>query len=73
MSDAVSLVIFAHAILGVTTMILGLWLVGSWHLQSAIQSCAPKKKVMWVTVVLWLVALLLGVLLYVYLYTNLIP
>lgn len=73
MSDVVSLVIFAHATLGVTTMILGLWLVGSWHLQSSVQNCAAKKKVMRLTVVLWLVALLLGVLLYVYLYTSLVP
>jgi uncharacterized membrane protein YozB (DUF420 family) len=73
LSDVVSLVIFAHATLGVTTMILGLWLVGSWHLQSSIQNCAAKKKVMRLTAVLWLVALLLGVLLYVYLYTSLIP
>jgi uncharacterized membrane protein YozB (DUF420 family) len=71
--DVVSLVIFAHATLGVTTMILGLWLVGSWHLQSSVQNCAAKKKVMRLTAVLWLVALLLGVLLYAYLYTSLIP
>jgi uncharacterized membrane protein YozB (DUF420 family) len=73
LSDVVSLVIFAHVTLGVTTMILGLWLVGSWHLQSSVQNCAAKKKVMRLTAVLWLVALLLGVLLYVYLYTSLIP
>ena len=73
LSDVVSLVIFAHATLGVTTMILGLWLVSSWHPQSSIQNCAAKKKIMRLTAVLWLVALLLGVLLYAYLYTSLIP
>jgi uncharacterized membrane protein YozB (DUF420 family) len=72
-SSAISLVTFTHAAVGVVTMVLGLWLVASWHLQSSIQSCATKKKVMRLTAVLWSITLILGILLYMWLYTNLIP
>jgi uncharacterized membrane protein YozB (DUF420 family) len=69
----VSLVTLAHGTLGLIAMILGIWLVGSWHLQSSIQGCSRKKKMMRLTRALWLIALFLGVLLYMYLYTNLMP
>jgi uncharacterized membrane protein YozB (DUF420 family) len=66
---SISMVV-AHACLGSATMALGLWLVGSWHLQSSIQGCTRRRKIMRLTFIAWLVTLLLGVLLYMSLYTN---
>jgi uncharacterized membrane protein YozB (DUF420 family) len=63
-------IVVAHACLGSATMALGLWLVGSWHLQSSIQGCTRRRRIMRLAFIAWLVALLLGVLLYMSLYTN---
>ncbi len=69
----VSLATFGHAGLGLITMILGIWLVISWHLQVSTQKCAKGKKLMRLTLMLWLLTVLLGFLLYAYLYTNIMP
>lgn len=68
-----SLVTITHVILGALAESFAVWLVASWHLQSSFQSCMKRKKIMRVTMVLWLMALLLGILVYIFLYTNLIP
>ena len=57
-----------HGIVGVLTVLLGIWLVASWHLQTSMQTCFAKKKVMLVTLSLWLVAISLGIILYLSLY-----
>jgi uncharacterized membrane protein YozB (DUF420 family) len=51
-------------------MALGLWLVGSWHLQSSIQGCTRRRRIMRPAFIAWIVTLLLGVLLYMSLYTS---
>ena len=63
-------IVVAHACLGSAIMALGLWLVGSWHLQSSIQGCTRRRRIMRLAFIAWLVTLLLGVLLYMSLYTN---
>jgi uncharacterized membrane protein YozB (DUF420 family) len=60
-------VTLAHAVLGAIAEILAVWLVASWHLQSSTRNCVRKRKVMDMTLVLWILALLLGILLYAYL------
>ena len=62
------MVIVVHAILGSIAEILGIWVVVSWRLRSGTQHCARKRKLMRVTFVLWLIALLLGILAYYYLW-----
>jgi len=66
-----SLAILAHAIVGGAAEVLGLWIVASWHLQSSTQKCVMKKKIMLVTMILWIIAILLGFLLYAFI-ANLI-
>jgi uncharacterized membrane protein YozB (DUF420 family) len=52
------------AALGTATVILAIWIVGSWRLRQSTKFCAPKKKFMRVTFILWLVSLSLGIILY---------
>lgn len=61
-------VTLAHAGLGGIALVLGVFLVVSWHLQASTQNCVKKKKIMRLTFVLWVLALILGILLYMLLY-----
>jgi uncharacterized membrane protein YwzB len=53
-----------HVSAGLLAALLGIWLVSSWHLQTNLQTCFKKKRVMDVTLILWLLAIVLGVVLY---------
>ena len=53
-----------HAAAGTATAILGVWIVGSWRLRQSTKFCAPKRKFMRTTFILWLVTLPLGVIFY---------
>jgi uncharacterized membrane protein YozB (DUF420 family) len=53
-----------HAVAGLVTAILGIWIVGGWRLRQSIQYCAPKRKFMRITLVLWSITLSLGVVFY---------
>ena len=53
-----------HAAAGTTTAILGIWIVGGWRLRQTTKFCAPKRKFMRATFILWLVTLSLGVIFY---------
>lgn len=66
-----SLAVLGHAIIGGLAEILGIWLVASWHFQSSTKKCSTRKKIMLLTLVLWLVAILLGFVLFGYI-ANLI-
>ena len=61
-------VTLVHAGLGGTALVLGVFLVASWHLQASTQNCMRRKKIMRLTFVLWVLALILGILLYMLLY-----
>ena len=63
-----SIIIMSHAGLGSLAELLGIYLVASWHLRKSTQNCAEKKRIMDATLVIWLIALYLGVLLYTTLY-----
>ena len=58
----------AHAGLGGTALVLGIFLVASWHLQVSTQNCVRRKKIMLLTFMLWVLALILGILLFMLLY-----
>ncbi len=59
-----SLFAIVHAAAGTTTAVLGVWIVGGWRLRKSTKFCAPKKKYMRATLVLWLVTLSLGIIFY---------
>ncbi|MCX8153517.1 MAG: hypothetical protein N3E52_03680 [Candidatus Bathyarchaeota archaeon] len=62
--DIFVVAILAHAFTGAVADALGIWLVASWRPREDMQACFAKKRVMRVTTVLWLIALLLGFVLY---------
>ncbi len=53
-----------HAAAGTVAAVLGVWIVSAWRLRKSTDYCMPKKKVMLVTFIVWLISLSLGVLLY---------
>ena len=58
-----------HAIPGAIAMILGIVLVVSWALRSSnIAACSRKKRLMDVTVLLWLISLAFGIATYIVFY-----
>jgi len=66
--DMISVLTMIHGSFGAVAEILGLWIVASWRLRSSIQKCVRKKRIMQVTLAVWLIALFLGILLYMRLY-----
>jgi uncharacterized membrane protein YozB (DUF420 family) len=66
--SVISMVVIAHASLGVITGVFSVWLIASWHFQSSIQKCVRKKKIMRTTLILWLIVLFGGFILYYFLY-----
>jgi uncharacterized membrane protein YozB (DUF420 family) len=58
-----------HAIPGAIAMIMGITLVGLWALNpSNIAACSRRKRLMDITVLLWLVSLIFGIATYILLY-----
>ncbi len=55
---------FIHVFSGLFAAVLGIWLVGSWRLQESFQKCFRKKRVMDLALGVWLVAIALGIVLY---------
>jgi hypothetical protein len=65
-----SIVALAHACIGAVSMTLGAWIVGSWHLRSSTVNCVKRRIIMRLVLILWLLALVVGIVLYMFLYTN---
>jgi hypothetical protein len=63
-----STVTLFHAGLGGVSLAAGIWIVGSWHLQTSIIKCVQKKLVMRYLIVTWILALILGITLYMLTY-----
>jgi uncharacterized membrane protein YozB (DUF420 family) len=64
-----SIAAIVHGTSGVLTEILAFWIVANWRLQSSLEPCAKRKNIMRPTLFLWVLSLLLGILLYLRLYT----
>ncbi|MCW3980353.1 MAG: hypothetical protein NWF11_02650 [Candidatus Bathyarchaeota archaeon] len=64
----ISLATLIHSAIGIVVIILGIWLVSVWRLQSNLKNCFKNKKLMRLTTAMWLSALLIGFLLYSLLY-----
>jgi hypothetical protein len=62
--DPLILTTFAHVTFGIIAASLGIWLVGSWHLQTDVQKCFPRKRIMITTLTFWATAIALGIVLY---------
>lgn len=62
--DTLVIVTLIHVSAGLLAAVLGFWLVSSWHLKADLQTCFRKKRIMDITFVLWLLAIVLGIVLY---------
>ena len=60
-----------HVSLTVLAVLLGVWVVGTWRFRSNLY-CAPKKKIMRLIAVLWILGYIVGILFYLIINTNLI-
>jgi uncharacterized membrane protein YozB (DUF420 family) len=64
LADVIVVTILVHALMGIAADLLGIWLVASWRLHADMKTCFAKKSFMRVTMALWLIALFLGIVLY---------
>ena len=65
----ISVLAVIHGILGTGAEILGVWIVASWRLRDSIAQCVSKRIPMRLTLIIWITAILLGILIYLNLYT----
>jgi hypothetical protein len=65
--NVVALVGTIHGVIGAVGLALGVWLVWIWSVNesSSTQFCAPRKKLMWKILAIWLLSLSMGGLYYV--------
>jgi uncharacterized membrane protein YozB (DUF420 family) len=63
-----SLIALTHAAIGSIALIMGIVIVALWGLRSSPTVCMRRRRVMRVTIVLWTVALVLGIWFYTILY-----
>ncbi len=63
-----SIVGLVHTIVGSTAIVLGVWLVSAWRLSKNFQGCFSRKKTMLSTFTVWLIALVLGAILFAIFY-----
>jgi len=69
----ISVISIFHGITGLLAWLLGIWIVAAWHLSPSTQACYRKKVAMQITLVLWLIALILGFVMYLNFYTAVLP
>jgi len=63
-----SLIAMVHAATGSIALIMGTVIVALWHLQSSPKGCVRRKMAMCATIILWTIALVLGIWFYTILY-----
>jgi len=63
-----STVTIVHASHGGTALATGIWITGSWHLQTSIVNCVKKRKIMRYLIITWILALTMGITLYMLTY-----
>jgi uncharacterized membrane protein YozB (DUF420 family) len=64
LTDLLTVGIIIHASAGIIAIILGVWVVTSWRLRVDVKTCFAKKNIMRVTITLWIIALAIGIILY---------
>lgn len=68
----ISLVGLIHGVTGILAIALGLYLVAAWRFQADVKGCIRRKPTMRITLVLWLIALVLGIVLYALFYVPML-
>ena len=67
-----STVTVVHTILAGTALTTGIWITGSWHLQTSIANCIKKSYIMRYLIITWILALIFGITLYLRNHINFI-
>ncbi|MBC7131441.1 hypothetical protein H5T51_09595 [Candidatus Bathyarchaeota archaeon] len=71
--NAIGLISLFHGVTGLLAWVLGIWLVASWHLSPSNEKCFKRGGAMRITLVVWMVSLILGILMYLNFYTAFLP
>jgi hypothetical protein len=64
----ISVIAVVHGVIGGIALISGVVLAFSWRLQRSVKNCLKRKKIMKPTIILWILALMFGIWLYIILY-----
>jgi uncharacterized membrane protein YozB (DUF420 family) len=68
----INFVLFSlHTASTIIAVLLGVWVVSSWRFRSK-KFCAPKKKIMRLISLLWIIGYIVGLFIHLFLNTNLI-
>lgn len=67
-----SVISLLHGITGLIAIILGVALVSVWRFSKNISVCFKRKKLMRVTIIVWIIALILGIVLFAIFYGQLL-
>ena len=65
-SNMLVVLALVHTVAGVVALILGVVLAVNWRLRNDLKPCFAKKQIMRVTITIWMIALVLGIVLYWY-------
>ena len=63
--DATVIMSLIHVALGSIAVVIGIWIVASWHFKTDVKGCFTKKKIMGPTFALWTLSALWGKIMYV--------
>ena len=63
-----SIITLSHVGLGGASLSAGIWIAASWHLQTSIVKCIQKRHIMHYLIITWILASILGIILYLMLY-----
>ena len=66
----ISILSLIHVPIGITAASLGVWFVVAWRRQG-LKGCFNRKRKMLLTMIIWLVSILIGLILYALFYSNL--
>jgi uncharacterized membrane protein YozB (DUF420 family) len=70
--EVISLISLVHGVTGVASMILGVGLVGAWRFNKEVTGCFKRKPYMLWTRAVWIIALILGIVIYAFFYGPLL-
>ena len=63
--DEALIITLTHMTLGLIAVAIGIWLTASWHFRTDLQRCFSNKKLMKPTLAIWIIAILIGIILYI--------
>ncbi len=62
--EFISIISIVHGITGAIAIVFGVGLVAAWRFNKDVKGCFPRKKFMRVAITVWVIALVLGIVVY---------